>query len=179
MEEFSPPQREFLQYYRDLCAQVGDVPSRAQVDLAKLKPYLGWVTLAERQGPRHLVPTVMGSAVDEVLQTSLTGVNLFEYLPDEIAETTDCFYSHIVGQPCGGFMVRTLVGHNEIMRGYRSLQLPLRGATGEINRMIGVIAVSAVPPVASKFGSPSEVNTVEISEIRYLNIGFGLPDSGS
>ncbi len=172
------PHSELLTYYRKLVADAGGkVPERAAVRPADIKPLLPWIAMAERQGPLHLVPTIIGSAVDEVLQASFTGINLFEYWEEEMFEPMDAFYSNITDVPCGGYNVRTLAGQNGLQRLYHSSMYPLKGRSGKIDRLVGIISVSQKEPLLTEFGTPGDIKTLDVAHIDYIDIGFGVPDA--
>lgn len=153
----------------------GDIPYRSKLRPSDIKPLLPWVTMAERQGTRHLIPTIVGSAIDDVLQASFTGVNLFDFMPKEVADRFDAFYTNITDIPCCGHMVRTLAGENGLMRGYHSTQLPLRSASGQIDRLVGIVSVSKEQPLLTEFGKPQDIQTVDITAEDYIDLGFGVP----
>ncbi|MFC4349225.1 PAS domain-containing protein [Kordiimonas lipolytica] len=172
-----PAHEKLLKYYRGLMQDAGGaIPQRSAVHPSDIKPMLPWIAMAERQGPRHLVPTIIGSAVDEVLQASFTGINLFEYWDEDMFDPMDTFYSNITDVPCGGYNVRTLVGQNGLQRLYQSSMYPLKGRSGKIDRLIGIISVAKSEPLLSRFGKPKDIKTLDVAHIDYIDIGFGVPE---
>lgn len=169
-------QGQLLAYYRRLCREVGGIPSRSQIRPSNIKNILPWITMAESSGPHHMVPTLIGSAVDEVLQSSLTGINLFDIWSDEIATEMAEFYGHVLNTPCGGHLVRTIVVPTGTVKGYMSLVLPLKSDDGVVNRTIGAISVDIDTPPVSSLVPPDMVKTLEINAVTYLDTGFGIPE---
>ncbi|NVJ69222.1 MAG: PAS domain-containing protein [Alphaproteobacteria bacterium] len=150
------------------------MPPRISVRPADIKPMLPWTVLAERDGPGHLVPTVIGSAVDDILRVSLTGLNLFDHWSEELGAQMDEFYSSITDTPCGGFMVRSLETSGGLLKDYISSLFPLVGASGKVDRVFGLISVSKEEPLLASFGRPEDIET-SVTDMSFIDIGFGVP----
>jgi hypothetical protein len=173
-----PFHQDFLTYYRGLMAEAGgQVPKRSDVRPSDMKTMLPWVVMGERSGPRQMIPTVIGSAIDEVLHASFTGINLFDFLPEEIAVRLDAYYSNITDTPCGGYVERTLASDSGLLKGYQTTLFPLVGAEGKVDRLIGIVSVMKTDPLMDHFGKPRDVQTVAITKEEYIDIGFGVPAS--
>ena len=177
MSNLSQIQRKLLEYYSGLYRRAGGIPSRADVRPQDMKEMLAWIVLAESSGPGNLVPTVVGSAIDEILHVAFTGKNLVSFYPPEIAVGVDQFYQAILTHPCGGVFTRNLEGKFGRVKGYQSLLLPLKGRSGEINRMIGAISVAGAEDEIAGFGRPADLKTLKILDLAYLDIGHGVPET--
>jgi len=172
------PHADFQNHYHRLMRDAGGViPTRASIRPHDLKPVLPWVVMAERHGHGHLKPTLIGSAVDEVLQASFTGVNLFDYLDGDVASRLDTFYSNITDQPCGGIMERMLASENGLMRSYTSSLYPLVGSSGRMDRLVGVVSIAKTEPMLSGFGKPKDIQTIGVVSETYFDLGFGVPEA--
>lgn len=172
----SIPHADFRKYYQRLMRDAdGKIPKRASIRPHDLKAMLRWIVMAERHGRGHLKPTLIGSAVDEVLQASFTGVNLFDYLEGDVASRLDTFYSNITDQPCGGIMERMIASESGLMRGYTSSLYPLVGSSGKVDRIVGVVSISKAEPMMNEFGKPNDIQTVGVVSENYIDLGFGVP----
>lgn len=164
-----------MDYYRALLRQKGGLPSRGDIRPADLKAILPWVVIASRSGPRDFTPLVVGSGIDELLQASYTGVNLFDRWEENEAAIMDAHYGRVLAQPCAGLLVRTIEGRFGVLKDYQSFLLPLVGDDGVVDRFLGSISVAELPPNDLSFGKPDELGTLAINSITYFDIGFGVP----
>ncbi len=121
------------------------------------------------------MPTVIGSAVDEILHMSLTGLNLLDMYPADLKALVDDFYQSILRQPCGGLFTRNLESSFGKVKGYQSLLLPIADDAGTICQMVGVITVSGMVEESPGFGHPEDIRSVKLLDMHYLDIGFGAP----
>ncbi|WP_262690747.1 PAS domain-containing protein [Kordiimonas aestuarii] len=175
MDSLSRVQQRLLEYYNALRPPDGRIPRRTDLNPQNIKPLLAWVVMARSSGPGNLVPTVIGSAVDEILHMSFTGRNLLDMYPVPLREIIDGFYQTILTTPCGGMFTRNLGSSFGSVKGYRSLLLPLEDRDGEVSQMVGVITVAGLENEAPGFGKPKDVSSVQLLDLRYLDIGFGAP----
>lgn len=167
---------DFLEkYYTRLCQDAGGVPSRPAVSPAEMKPILPWILVVDREGPRHIVPRIVGSAVEEALQARLTGLNFFDIWPEELASKMDVFYSHLTNQPCGGDLVRTVKSPSGILKGYRTTLFPLLDGQRNITKLLGVVSAKTVADPVQQYAEPKDLVTLDLNDVSYIDIGFGVP----
>lgn len=168
--------KQLTDYYHNLCREHGGVPARSVVNPFDLKKILSWVLLLEWNGPRNLVPTLVGSAIDEAMGANFTGANMFDYYPTPVADAHEMFYKTILGHPCGGYLVRGVSKKNGAEGTLEALMFPLTDETGEINRLIGSMFFNN-----KQMASPSEPDkrtftSMSIVELGFRDIGFGVPE---
>lgn len=167
--------KELSDYYQKLFEAKGGVPARSDINPLHLKKILSWVLLAEWHGPDHLVPTVVGSAIDEALGSNFTGVNMYDYYPSEIADTMTAYYKNILTQPCGGYLVRDVAKKNGAVGTLETLMFPLCDEQGLRNRLIGSMFIKN-----KELAQPNEPDkrtfiSMAVTTMEYQNIGFGVP----
>jgi len=164
-----------MDYYCALHRKKGAMPSRGDIRPTDLKAILPWVVIAVRSGSRDFTPVVVGSGIDELLQASYTGVNLFDNWDEGEAAIMDAHYGRVLSQPCAGLLVRTIEGRFGVLKDYQSFLLPLRGEDGEASQFLGSISVAKQPPNDLSFGKPDDLGTLAINSIDYFDIGYGVP----
>tara|TARA_R110002096_G_scaffold65010_8_gene158390 strand:- start:163 stop:687 length:525 start_codon:yes stop_codon:yes gene_type:complete len=166
---------ELADYYHGLFKAQGGVPARSDVNPLHLKKILSWVLLAEWHGPRKLIPTVVGSGIDEALGSNFTGVNMFDYYPDDVSDDMEAFYQHILAQPCGGYLVRNVAKKNGAVGRLEAMMFPLHDERGLRNRIIGSMFVTNKVLAQAHEADKRTFMSMSIVELSYQDLGFGVP----
>lgn len=169
--------KQLSDYYRGLCSGRGTIPARADVNPMYLKKILSWVLLLESEGPRHIVPSLVGSNINDAMGSNFTGMNMFDYYPAPVADIHEAFYRDITTTPCGGYIVRKVEKKNGIRGTLEALLFPLTGPDGGVNRFIGSMYLSNKEMIIPENEDRLNFTSMSIVEIRYEDIGFGVPAS--
>lgn len=167
--------KQLTDYYMGLCRVQDGVPTRADVDPNQFKKILSWVLLAEWHGPRHLVPTLVGGAINDALGGNATGANIFEYYPDDVSEALEPYYQKLLSHPCGGFFVRSLEKKNGAAGTLEAQFYPLRDNSGQINRLIGSMFFQKTERARPGSEDHMTFSSMSITQMDYLDIGYGVP----
>ncbi|WP_160328600.1 MULTISPECIES: PAS domain-containing protein [Kordiimonas] len=176
MSELSPVHQTLMAYYRLLMADEGGIPYRRKFNPIEIKTILPKMVLIEHSAPRKAVPRIVGSAVDEFLQASYTGHNLYDLWDDAHGDVMEAFYGTIMKHPCGGWTQRTVKTHYGIVHSYDILLLPFRNRDGDITLTMGTFAMQGAVKTELRFGQPENVELLTVNDQKYLDIGFGVPE---
>ncbi|MEX0299770.1 MAG: PAS domain-containing protein [Kordiimonas sp.] len=167
--------KQLSDYYQNLFNAQGGVPARSDINPLHLKKILSWVLLAEWHGPKNLVPTVVGSDIDDALGSNFTGVNMFDYYPAEVAEGMQEYYQNILIQPCGGFLVRDVAKKNGAVGTLEALMFPLHDERGLRNRLIGSMFIKNKETAQPNNPDKRTFTSMAITKVEYQDIGLVCP----
>lgn len=152
----------------------GGVPRREDLDLALLKPLLGWEFFAEWVAPASIIVRLSGAHIDYVLGSNVTGVNFFAKYRAEQRAVYSRFYGAIADHPCGGYTARrVIVGGAEAFQ-YHSIYLPLAKRPSYMP-IVGAVAVTGFERIApgSTLGGPPDFQA--LTRLGVFDIGCGAP----
>ncbi|WP_333698167.1 PAS domain-containing protein [Kordiimonas lacus] len=133
----------FIRYYISL-VQDGQIPSRAQIHPKDIQRILPWLSIGKYIKPRVMVPTLVGSAIDESIGTPLTGKNIFEILPSDAWAHYEYFYDTVCETPCFGRIRRSFLTPYGRYAQLCSLYAPLRSNTDGEMLLLGCSSVCSM-----------------------------------
>lgn len=167
--------KEMVDYYQGLFSKHKGIPPRASVNPLHLKKILSWVLLLEWRGPRYVVPTVVGSAIDEAMGSNFTGVNMFDYYPEAVQAAHETYYLTILTHPCGGYLERNVSKKNGAVGTLEALMFPLKDQQGQVNRLIGSMFFTNKELPQPHIPDKRTFTHMSVSKIEYRDIGYGVP----
>jgi len=167
--------KELKSYYQRLLSRHEGVPLKSDINPLELKKILSWILLIELRGPRDLVPTVVGSGIDNALGSHFTGKNMYDFYPEDLAQAHEVFYDKILSQPCGGFLVRNIAQKSGNLGTLEISVYPLKGPDGIINRLIGSLSLKGTALAKADLSNKLAFMNVSIVETKFIDIGFGVP----
>ncbi|NVJ97097.1 MAG: PAS domain-containing protein [Alphaproteobacteria bacterium] len=163
----------FIALWRELAADAGGVPDKADFSIRKLKPYLTSYFLAEWVDD-DLVNRLIGSQYDDKFAKGLTGTSFFAKFSGFQRDFFHTFWRQLVDHPCGVLMARTVVEPTGRAIRLEGVDLPLADRHGDVRFICGV---GDVRTLHGALVDPSEERQVFIDHIEYLDLGFGVPTS--
>lgn len=179
LSKLSPVHQTLMAYYRLLMTDEGGIPYRKKFNPIEVKSILPVMVLIEHSPPRKAVPRIVGSAVDEYLQASYTGHNLYELWDEAHGDVMEAFYGAILKQPCAGWTKRTVKTHYGIVHSYDILLLPFRNRDGDITLTMGTFSMQGSVTPELRFGQPENVELLTVNDQKYFDIGFGVPEASA
>ncbi|HVJ53796.1 MAG TPA: PAS domain-containing protein [Aliidongia sp.] len=152
------------------------LPLRSKLDLVDVKPLLRLVMLTEVRGPDEIMVRVCGTQLSEYLGFELTGRDLLALTPPADRPIRRYRFREMAGRPCGA-----VFQHHHVMpsgRLYPSevIMLPIDPDDPAKPRLL----MHNFAPLRGQFTSKAvpDGQAVPLShDFRFLDIGFGIPDS--
>ncbi|MGD1934574.1 MAG: PAS domain-containing protein [Candidatus Phaeomarinobacter sp.] len=163
----------FLAYWKEARGRSA-LPSPEDIrpsELTELLPYLRYMRW---DGPERVVFRLWGTGLAELMKTDLTGLNVFDMLPERERETERVRLKNLHLVPCGFAQQRRVTDVSGVTRLFEFLTLPVSAGSDGQPRMIGPGSfVDAVP--GERVELADDPKTV-IHSFTYLDLGFGIPE---
>ncbi len=169
------PLDDLLAYWRSLpIAEGAKVPAKSSLSPGALKPHLPNIGIFERIGRYDVRIRLFGTQLDEKFGKPMTGVNLFDLLPEEQREFYADLYEATLDSLAGCRLVRKSVDKNDNVITGESLILPMADDAGEARYTVGILIMES----ESRLDDPldvSKLNQAKIISVEFVDIGHGLP----
>lgn len=166
---------QLYDYYISLVKAHGGVPPRSAFDPVQIRSILAWVFLSEVRSNSEVVPTVTGSQIDEIVGSSFTNKNLFDFFPKKASRQLTVFQQKVLRTPCGGRSVSNLTSQYGTVMGFELQSMPLKDKTGKVNLLIGTMSYAGVNKNPKGYGEASKIEVLDFLEMSFFDIGFGVP----
>ena len=155
------------------CRTSKEVPQRSAIDPSKLRKELANIVILDWQEPSVLQYRLVGTEIENRLDFTATGMNLFELIGESSELFLKIFVDQICNKLCGGY-IEYFHEHNErklILA--TGLFLPLSDDNETINILIGAVTGASNRDIA--LYGPVQSLMVKIDHIEFVDLGFGLP----
>ena len=141
---------------------------------------LGLIYVTQVIGPREHIVRLAGSKSEELLNTGLTGINIFDLWPDREKRVNEYITQDMVTQPCAyaNRIVGTVVNSN--VNSVDGLLVPFSNDGKKVDMIIVYGEHHGVQPASPQAFTKYDGNIVisHIENITYLDIGHGVPEKG-
>ena len=154
------------------------VPNRDSFDIRDIPDLLGSINVLQINGPREALITLSGSIGDEMLNTSLTGVNFYDVLEEREKPLLEYLLTLVTDHPCAGSstMLGTVVGSN--VTATHCLSVPFIAKDGFSKTVLVFQQFNTMH--ADRFSninkSTDAINVTHFDDINNYDIGYGLPE---
>lgn len=169
------PLDDLLAYWRTMpIAEGAKVPAKSALSPSSLKPHLPNIGIFERLGRYDVQIRLFGTQLDEKFGKPMTGVNLFDFLPENQWEFYADLYEVTLDAPAGCRLVRKSVDKNDNVITGESLILPLADEAGEVRYTVGILLMESESPLDYPLDA-SKLHQAKIISVEFVDIGHGLP----
>lgn len=162
----------FLSYWQD-ARGANPIPLPQDIrpsDITALLPYLRYMRW---DGPKAVVYRLWGTGLAEWMRVDLTGINVFDLLPESEHATEMERLVNLHRVPCGFVQQRKVTDRSGMARLFEFLTLPVAAGSDGQARMIGPGSfVDAVPGERVELADDPRT---EIHSFRYIDLGHGIP----
>lgn len=176
--ELSEDQIKFLDYYKRLPKNAGAIPHRDSVRIQDIPQFLGKLTVLHMEGPRRAFITLSGSKIEERLNTPLTGVNIYDLIPEREHALNEYLLRHVISQPCAGFS--SLLGEIEGsgVTETSSLAVPFLDKDGKPTSVLlfQETDYTEVNPSLQINKSFEAIHISSMRNARFYDLGYGIPE---
>ena len=176
--ELNKAQEIFLQYYQSLPRTDSAVPHRNDFRIQDIPNLLGNIIVLEIKGPQQAIITLSGSKGEALLNTGMTGLNIFDMLHEREKHINAILIEDVITHPCAGSS--TMVGSviNSYVTSSHNLSVPFVSKSGIIDCIIcySQYDVNEVKNLHGFSKYADNIQTSHLSDIHTYDIGHGVPD---
>jgi hypothetical protein len=171
-------QKKFLDYYNFLPRTSRKIPSRESLKIQDIPELLGNITILKIVSKFEAEITLNGSLSEELLNTSLTGVNIYDLLEEREKILNSYLLTQVMDQPCAGSstMIGTITGSH--VTATHNLSVPFLALDGE---SISILVYQQFNTVhADRYANINKsldaIHISHIEDIHTYDIGYGIPE---
>jgi hypothetical protein len=167
----------FLAYWQSLPRKAGcSIPGKSAFNPADIKEFLPFIMIHESLGRFSASSQLVGTAIDELIGKSYTGVNLYDLYAKEDHELFARMHGNLLQVPCGARSQHCVLLADGRHLSIPCIHLPLANDAGTPIYLLTLIG----PPGGHAPGdaTPGEGGIITMEKtVEYLDLGCGLPDN--